>query len=259
MPRGTSRYDEAALQQRLWTPKNSDFAIGGWWDVADLSTLTHTGSGISEWRDKSGNAYHGTQSTDADRPRFNPLAFGERAGLTWDSSDGLSSALSASSGSESVFCVGQTPGGTINTIIGAFNGSGGRQFRVEANNQLGFVRQGVAGTSSGTGNTIPLDTPILIGLTYDSSTVTFYSQGQILGSPISFSPSLTAGRTSYLGRQQLGLEGWDGTLAEIIVIQSVVPDDIREKIEGYLAWKWEFQNSLAAGHRYVSRPPTIGD
>jgi len=41
-----------------------------WLDAADESTITETGGGVSEWRDKSGNNYHHTQTDAASRPEY---------------------------------------------------------------------------------------------------------------------------------------------------------------------------------------------
>jgi len=41
-----------------------------WLDAADETTITETGGGVSEWRDKSGNDYHQTQTDAASRPEY---------------------------------------------------------------------------------------------------------------------------------------------------------------------------------------------
>jgi len=58
MPRGVSLVDEARLQGRLWTPAQVLPSL--WLDGADLSTLSMSGSSVTQWRDKSGNARHAT-------------------------------------------------------------------------------------------------------------------------------------------------------------------------------------------------------
>ena len=41
-----------------------------WYDATDSSTVTEAGSGVSQFNDKSGNANHVTQGTDALRPSY---------------------------------------------------------------------------------------------------------------------------------------------------------------------------------------------
>lgn len=43
--------------------------LKAWYDASDLSAITDAGGGaVSQWADKSGNGYHATQSTGAQRP-----------------------------------------------------------------------------------------------------------------------------------------------------------------------------------------------
>ena len=61
------------LQTRLPTGPTFDPASVGpaiWLDAADASTFTLSGSNVSEWRDKSGNARHYAQANASFRPTF---------------------------------------------------------------------------------------------------------------------------------------------------------------------------------------------
>lgn len=57
MPRGVSRYDEARLQGRLWTPAElrANGKLRGWWDYGDLATIAMSGGALSSVSDKSGS------------------------------------------------------------------------------------------------------------------------------------------------------------------------------------------------------------
>jgi hypothetical protein len=55
-----------------------------------------------------------------------------------------------------------------------------------------------------------------------------------------------------------------GDISEIIVLSSLADDTLREKSEGYLAWKWDAINgntalvtALPSNHPNKSAPPTI--
>jgi hypothetical protein len=50
-----------------------------------------------------------------------------------------------------------------------------------------------------------------------------------------------------------------GSIAEIIMIGSVLSTDDRRKVEGYLAWKWGLQAELPAGHPYEDAAPAIAE
>ncbi|MFN8994753.1 MAG: hypothetical protein ACK5X3_13970, partial [Pseudomonadota bacterium] len=87
MPRGVSFYDEALIQGRLWTPALERPAV--WLDAADLSTIT-IATGVSQWRDKSGNGANATQATAANQPAYSNTGFFGLPGITFD---GLSDQL----------------------------------------------------------------------------------------------------------------------------------------------------------------------
>ncbi len=40
-----------------------------WLDASDTATITKTGSAVSQWNDKSGNAFHATQGTSGNMPK----------------------------------------------------------------------------------------------------------------------------------------------------------------------------------------------
>jgi hypothetical protein len=49
--------------------------------------------------------------------------------------------------------------------------------------------------------------------------------------------------------------GWDGHLCEFIIHNGVLPSNDRERIEGYLAWKWGLRDNLLSTHPYYLYPP----
>jgi hypothetical protein len=61
-----------------------------WLDASDGSTLTMNGSTVSEWRDKSGNGYHFTQSTASKQPTLSTTYFSKGA-LHFDGVDDVMS------------------------------------------------------------------------------------------------------------------------------------------------------------------------
>ena len=51
-----------------------------------------------------------------------------------------------------------------------------------------------------------------------------------------------------------GSRNFNGIVYEVLMYDSALADTQRQAVEGYLAWKWGFQTSLATGHPYLSRP-----
>ena len=61
-----------------------------------------------------------------------------------------------------------------------------------------------------------------------------------------------------LGADNLGGSYWDGTIAEVVFVGSILSQSDREKMEGYLAWKWGIQGNLPLDHPYKNSAPGIG-
>ncbi|MBT5910609.1 MAG: DUF2341 domain-containing protein, partial [Opitutae bacterium] len=84
-----------------------------WLDANDSSTITHTASAVSQWKDKSGNNVHAAQSTASKKPM---LSSGTQNGLSTILFDGVDDYFSASSLSISqsytIFAVAKTTGGS---------------------------------------------------------------------------------------------------------------------------------------------------
>ena len=46
-----------------------------------------------------------------------------------------------------------------------------------------------------------------------------------------------------------------GYIYEIIVFNTTISNEDKQKVEGYLAWKWGIQGSLSTAHPYYLAPP----
>ena len=80
-----------------------------------------------------------------------------------------------------------------------------------------------------------------------------------------FNNSITTSTTDFdfngvvanLGGKWLDTTGgtYNGALAELIFVDGVMSTFDRQKMEGYLAWKWGLEGSLPSGHPYEFSPP----
>lgn len=72
---------------------------------------------------------------------------------------------------------------------------------------------------------------------------------------------LTSGSaTGAMGRPALGYSGvygeyFTGDIGEVLILSTALSSTNRQKLEGYLAWKWGIQGNLPAGHPYKSAAP----
>ena len=252
-------------RQPLPTDSNLDFSpssLGGtqvWLDAADATTIVRSGSTstIVTWNDKSGLA---NNATAVNNPVYVPT----------DSSVYLNNASSQyftfangvfpfSNSSYSYYMtvqfstftdrlnVGLVGGGTANVTNNSFNlrgsGDGGRITTYWWNNDLTNV------------NTFSLNQKTTVATYYSTNStrnILLNYQSTATDTPgIRSQPntSNTLGRT-------LASEYLFGRIHEFLVYSTVHSQTDRQRIEGYLAWKWGNQSFLPPTHLYFNRAPT---
>lgn len=270
MPRGTSRLDEARLQGRLWAPQlMSPVTLAAWYDAGDLSTLTGSSGNITQIRDKSGNARHlfGLVPYSQSALSYSPGTTGARPGLVFAA--GAHPITSATCGTASIisgFAVAQfNAAGTYLRVISLQPTSGAADFNGGSGCDL------LSSGSGGIGGLISYDNANLGSVTFRDTTMsqphvmvsyndgvnhTMYADGAP-GTPVAYAP---AAKTPFiaLGASTGGNDGQlTGVISEALVTYGNV-SQYRQKIEGYLAWKWGLVDQLNPAHPYKNRPPTIG-
>jgi hypothetical protein len=267
MPRGINAYDEARLQGRLWTPALERPAL--WLDAADLSTISVV-TGVSEWRDKSGNARNVSQATTTSQPSI--TTFNGLNALNFDGTND--------------FLGNTTTGITSGTYTGQFNvfyvatrvGSVGGAVLVDRSsnligsslfNQIGGIfyisSDGMNVSSNTTVNTSTFNAfqnagNIVSHQHVSGSRDNFWLNGTAQSVINGTASNITGSAGFRVGaREGSGLSPWSGLIMEIIVSLNNLTTTNRQQIEGYLAWKWGLTANLPAAHPFKNRPPLIGD
>lgn len=247
MPRGVSRYDEAALQGRLWTPEVLRPSV--WFDAADLSTLTLVSGDASEWRDKSGNGRHVSQATAANRPTYAVSGLNGRPALDWGSAinnKGLRNDAVSNFNPTRYFIVADYDGAN------PFNEFAGLVAHTPFGTTADLLITNSTGTTWYTGTYFHNGNPTATAVALPT-----------ISSPCVAASNFAQGanRTAlFIGNDRFltGLtRGWRGKISEVLAIDYVPSVVERNRAEGYLAWKWGI--ALDASHPFVNRPPLIGD
>lgn len=271
MPRGISIVDTARIQGRLWTPDQLQPAL--WLDAADASTIT-VATGVSEWRDKSGNNRHFTQSTPANQPAYNRNGIN---GLGSVSYDGSNDALLRTPESWAytypitLFIVFRATSFTqsYNGLFGFYTDAGGGTAGwgdfIKSNGRSAIYTTGTAGQPNYDGTGIA---------TYNTNQTYIFTGIHQNNSLVGLQNGNTDGSNSgtYTLRTNLGTLlmsiGADPTfsrwtpwlIGEVIIINNAALSTTnRLKIEGYLAWKWGINTNIPSSSPYINRPPMIGD
>ena len=236
------------INDRPWTPANISTAL--WLDAADASTITLNGGNVSQWNDKSGNARHATQATAASQPAYTAAGLNGKAVLTFDGSNDLfelSSGILLNDNFTYVYSVYGRPTSAQHSIdVGPTTGNVGYgNWWFTDSNLYSSLRstEQTHGSSVATGTFIN-------GLVRNNSGTQAYRNGAAFGTP---QGAAATGQSTLngIGRGSvLGTNFHNGPMAEVIVGRADLSTLDRQKLEGYLAWKWGLTNNLPANHPY---------
>jgi hypothetical protein len=239
-----------------------------WLDATDNTTVL-TGVGGSQvanggsagyWGDKSGSANHVT--TNAVAPVYSTSLISFKAGLNFQNSAGMISANFAKAASITLFLVGTVKStiGSWGTFWGHFT-SGRHDADIQLRNTAGqaVINWHTNNNNSTTQLPYTLDSPVLYSCTMSGGTVMFMQQTNTTGTT---SLTVTEGTLTWaagnapvwIGRSDSS-EVINSYISEIVYFQSVLSTLDRQKMEGYLAWKYGIHPYLPAGHPYLSAAP----
>ena len=246
-----------------WTPANLT-GLALWLDANDASTITLNGSTVSQWRDKSGNGRHASQATAANQPTYSATGLNGKSTLTFDGlNDTLKTTIPSLANQNNMSFLGVTQ--ILTRKYGVFLGSGMNE---TADVRWGLFGQGnlssdgigwggpISNLPLGNGSLVPINTP------YQAVYTKTPTQWQILlnGSTISTvsDTSFPKGTYSlYIGAERDAAYVANALASEIIIIGGILSTTDRQRLEGYLAWKWALEANLPAGHPFKNTPPTV--
>jgi hypothetical protein len=242
---------------KLWRP--TDMATALWLDAEDTSTITLNGSTVSQWADKSGNGRNAVQAVAAAQPTYNATGLNNKPSLSFDGSNDIlrtATPLGISGAAPRTFAyVGQSVSGIgtpiqigTETVLRAF----GRAF-----GSPGLLYHWVVDL---TVSTPAINSPFQELLQSTGAVSAGYRNGSLVNSG-SFALN-TFDSVLYLGGRTApdfpSATSYANFLcSEVLVINSALSTADRQRIEGYLAWKWGLQANLPADHPYKTLPPTV--
>jgi hypothetical protein len=253
--------DQFVWNDSFWTPSQISTAL--WLDAADSSTITLNGSTVSQWSDKSGNARHATQPTAANQPAYSATGFNSRPGVVFTPPDSLSTGVTLATmfqaDSSGGYLVGQ--GTTTTSGLPSFNVP---WFWGDSNGYKGvWIRNQtptVVGMYNWDANEDTVSTPYVFST--PSMIEGSHSGGNILirlnGGAASTAPTgSTQVRTGivWIAARSLNGNNLNGSIGELVLTNTALGETDRQRLEGYLAWKWGLVADLPANHPYKINPP----
>lgn len=209
-----------------------------WHDMSDTSSYTLVGNNISQWNDKSANAYHLTQGTDANRPttgnsrKINGILVAEFDGTD----DVLTSSMPQDDMTSTQFIVALVDGfANYRSLMESSAGSGNTFRNQITGGALTTAKEGVI--------EILINPVVTVGVAFAACqklSATFMEhwldRETIAGT--AHSQSFTAGATLRVGLNRSGLYPHDGLIAEIISYPTTLSFDNIAATMKYLRNKW---------------------
>jgi hypothetical protein len=262
------RFFLPGVVSNLWTPANLTVGPHAWYDAQTWGTITQSGGAVSQWDDRSGNARHVAQYTGA--PAYSPTSFNGLPGLSFSNHSLLNTSFGFTGTAEiAAFAAIQIDTGIANNdrALSLARGTVGGDLDYDNTASVALLRVGSSLTTistlttATTLTTVPFTNavPLIVGTAHTSGVSDMWKNGTA-GSTLATEPTLAfdSGRFAIGSNASDGLETFTGVLGEVIVLSYRPTTTERQKIEGYLAWRWGLEAELPVGHPYESAAPTVG-
>jgi hypothetical protein len=256
--------------RRLWTP--ADIATALWFDAEDTSTITLNGSTVSQWNDKSGNVRNIIQAVASQQPTWNATGLNSKPTLVFDGSDDF--LLTQTAGSVGVtnitlVAVMRYVSAAGEDLPMGVGGTGDARsirafYRFSGGTTQGFATWASDVTSSSLSTDTGGGHHIFEAVMANSTGVNLYRDGVIdTGAPRALNGSsalpVTVDWFSIGSLQGGAIGGYYSNIevSEALVLYTAISDTDRQKLEGYLAWKWGLEANLPNDHPYKINGPTV--
>lgn len=257
----------------LWSPTDLTNLVG-WWDADSITGLSDTDA-VSTWSDNSSSGWNAS-SSGGNRPTYRTNILNGKPIVRFSGSNHLSLGsinLFRNVGGGTIYAI--TKDAAITTLSGVFQGStpssvarlalqsggGGAgnndKFRASGRRLDANSLQDAVSTQQVTTNW----TMVGCVANWQGTDLSLFVDGVVDGQNASFQTSgntsdtaSSATATCIGSTNTSNANGFNGDIAEIVVTHNAISTSDRQKLEGYLAWKWRLEGNLPAGHPYKTGP-----
>jgi len=221
----------------------SGVACALWLDGADSANIQLSGTAVTQWNDKSGNAGHATQSSSGNRPTFTG------SGVVFNAASSQYLNLNTTfSSTHSIFIVATPTSASQVYLFGRSYASGHPTFIL---NYSGTALEYYPGGDGTTRTTLASPTSTFVAgyvRTFGTGVVARYNGNQV---SLSGTPSTEA---SSIAWGSLGCSSpvygnfYTGTIYEFIIYNTTLSAPQCLQIESYLSQKWGLVGNLPSNH-----------
>lgn len=243
---------------RQWTPSEITTAL--WYDAADASTITATGSEVTQMLDKSTNNLTLTRQVGISGPNTKTLTLNSLNVLEWTGNNCLDNNSFTYNQAATPLYIAMvlqvdTPAGTQAFFLAGTNSTTAGQ-RMSARVRAESALEVLGGSNTGVnivmnGGAMTRSQPYITLIKFNSATSAWRVNGTQTNTG-------NIGTNSFvniqLGHSETEQSDLTGFIAEVVAFLDSTKQEI---VEGYLAWKWGQQANLPSDHPYKNTPPTV--
>jgi hypothetical protein len=278
--------------ESVWNPSMISTAL--WLDAADSTTINATSGAVTEWRTKTSGSSIAFTPANSDSTRRPATGASTQNSKNVIDFDGSNDALSAGDVLDSIWTTGQyeifylaksNSVASAGTLIAKSSAVFGNTFQFEAilkaksslvafeaSSATVYTQVGTSADTASNGTYLIAAKGYNVARAANGTTANNTARYSIFinGSLQSLAVQLSNGNlsssypdtTSHLslggiiGTGAGNAASLNGSIAELIVLPTISSTDTRQRIEGYLAWKWGLTANLPAGHPYKTIGPT---
>lgn len=240
-----------------------------WFDAADNTTFSYSsGTSISEWRDKSSNAYSVIQPTSLRQPFLSLGVQNSLPGIQFSQNTFLyqlaTSMPNFTSGPNTSVLIAarnasiNSSWNIINTVWFDANGSGATQ-----RYHFSFNQNTVTGTTlytnasfvgQVTSNAVAVSANAILGFTTSSTSQTIHTNSSSDSYAGTTLPNATGNSAFIFGDARNNAASANIIIFEMVGYNNQITLAQRQQLEGYLAWKWQMVDLLPVSHPYKTVP-----
>lgn len=249
---------------KIWDPSMVPGVIG-WWDISDLGSVTLSGLSIMQANDKSGNGNHLISDDAGVAPEIYGYNLGGRRYAWFSGTEEMhtdGNPFGTTISNACFMCVYREwnrQNSTLFTLTGSdTSGNRWQSHCVWGNGDIYFDVGGTASpnrlqVASGYAEQTHHINGFKCSTTDDVQEI--WLDGTLLDSDAS-GHSVTVVDDIFIGSAN-GQGYVDGDFGEGILFDGAISDTERQKLEGYLAYRWLLQGNLPGGHPYKTAPPVF--
>lgn len=233
-----------------------------WLDAADTSTLSLSGTTVTQWRDKSSSRLAGSSSAGRNFTYATNILNGLNVVQT-ATGQTLQVPTLALGAQMSIFLlyypINQSTSSPFIELGPDANATPGFYFHAGGGANYNILNGGTVSQANFGNVTSQNAWQILEGINKDpnaSNTMGFYTNGNLRASGGNTTTNVGTTNTLFInGRNNGNTISVASYIAEIIIYNTALTNSQRQQIEGYLAWKWGLRALLPSSNPYVNIVP----